>query len=76
MYGVPDKRLGEVVGATLYVAKLIDESSLREFLSSRISHFEIPHYIDQQLVALPRIASGKIAKRQIRQATSERLGLA
>ena len=75
VYAVPDERLGEEVGATLYVTEILDEAAVREFLSDRLAKFEIPRYFHQQLDPLPRIASGKIAKRQIRGEAADRLGL-
>ena len=75
VYAVPDERLGEEVGATLYVTEPLDEAALWEFLSGRLAKFEIPRYVHQQLEPLPRIASGKIAKRQIRGEAVDRLGL-
>ena len=75
VYAVPDERLGEEVGATLYVSDLVDETALHEFLLDRIATFETPRYFHQQTDPLPRIASGKIAKRQIRGEAVERLGL-
>ncbi|MEP4484326.1 MAG: class I adenylate-forming enzyme family protein [Halioglobus sp.] len=66
VYAVPDSRLGEELGATLYVDAEIDEGELREFLSSRLAQFKIPRYIQMQAEGLPRIASGKVDKMNIR----------
>jgi long-chain acyl-CoA synthetase len=41
VYGVPDERLGEEVGATLYVKQPLDEAAVREFLEARLARFEI-----------------------------------
>ena len=62
VYAVPDARLGEELGATLYVDAPVEEGELREFLSTRLAHFKIPRYIQMQAEALPRIASGKVDK--------------
>ncbi len=67
VYAVPDDRLGEEVGATVYCKERVDEPELRRFLSSRLAGFEIPRYFDLGNAPLPRIASGKIFKRQIRE---------
>ncbi len=75
VYGIPDERLGEEVGATLFVTKILNEEELRGFLVKRLSHFEIPRYINQQMSTLPRIASGKIAKRQIRAQAVSQMGI-
>lgn len=66
VYGVPDARLGEEVGATLYCSKVPDEASLREFLGERLAKFKIPRYFRFAAEPLSRIASGKILKRQLR----------
>lgn len=75
VYSVPDQRLGEEVGATIYVAKILDEDEFRTFLAVRLAKFEIPRYFHQTTEPLPRIASGKIAKRQLREEAINRLGL-
>ena len=67
VYGVPDERLGEEVGATVYVEKAITGDELRAFLEPRLARFEIPRYLRFLSEPLPRIASGKILKRQLRQ---------
>lgn len=67
VYSVPDERLGEEVGATLFCPSGIDETELREFLALRLAKFKIPRYIQLREDSLPRIASGKIFKLQIRQ---------
>jgi long-chain acyl-CoA synthetase len=67
VYGVPDARLGEEVGATLYVSQPVDEDELRAFLEPRLARFQIPRYFRITDEPLPRIASGKILKRQLRE---------
>lgn len=75
VYAVPDERLGEEVGTSVYVTEILDESELREFLQERIAKFETPRFIDQTTDPLPRIATGKIAKRDIQAQAIHRLGL-
>jgi len=67
VYAVPDERLGEELGATLYCRQAVDEGELREFLGSRLARFEIPRYFRITTRPLPRIASGKIYKRGLRE---------
>ena len=67
VYSVPDERLGEEVAATIFCDSQINEAELREFLGTRLAKFKIPRYIRQSNDSLPRIASGKIFKLQIRQ---------
>lgn len=73
VYGVPDERLGEEVGATVYSDKQLDADSLREFLGSRLARFAIPRYIRFSDKPLPRTASGKILKRQLREEAAKDL---
>ena len=68
VYAVPDERLGEEVGATLYIREAVGEEELRSFLESRLARFEIPTYFDFRTEPLPRTGSGKIFKRHIRDA--------
>jgi len=71
VYGVPDERLGEEVGATVYAKGPVDQDELREFLGQRIAKFMVPRYVKVETDPLPRIATGKIAKRQLRQEAIE-----
>jgi long-chain acyl-CoA synthetase len=68
VYAVPDERLGEEVGATVYCDDTLDVDALRTFLASRLAGFEVPRFIVKSAKPLPRTPSGKILKRQIRQA--------
>ena len=67
VYAVPDERLGEEVGATIYARDGLDQDSLNEFLLQHVARFKIPRYLRVMTEALPRIASGKIFKRQLRE---------
>jgi long-chain acyl-CoA synthetase len=75
VYGVPDERLGEEVGATVHGPSAADEDELRAFLKPRLAAFEIPRYIRISAAPLPRTASGKILKRQLREEAARELGL-
>ena len=75
VYGVPDERLGEEIGATLYVAAPVQDNELRDFLSSRVARFAVPRYFHFTSEPLPRTASGKILKRELRQEATVRLKL-
>ena len=76
VYAIPDERLGEEVGTTLYVSAAIAEDELTGFLQTRLAKFKIPRHISQQQQPLPRTASGKILKRDLREEACQRLGLA
>jgi long-chain acyl-CoA synthetase len=67
VYAVPDDRLGEEVGATIYTSTEVDENELRGFLLDHIAKFKHPRYLTMSTEPLLRIASGKIDKRRIRE---------
>ncbi|HEX5006903.1 MAG TPA: class I adenylate-forming enzyme family protein, partial [Hyphomonadaceae bacterium] len=73
VYGVPDERLGEEVAATLYVTKPVSEAELRTFLETRLAKFQIPRYFHMVTAPLPRGATGKIMKRDLRTEATKRL---
>ncbi|MCZ6618037.1 MAG: fatty acid--CoA ligase family protein, partial [Gammaproteobacteria bacterium] len=73
VYSVPDERLGEEVGTTVYTRKPITETALRTFLETRLARFEVPRYVHFSDTPLPRTASGKILKRQLREDACARL---
>ena len=73
VYGVPDERLGEEVATTLYVTKPLSEAELRTFLEPRLAKFQIPRYFHMVTEPLPRGATGKIMKRDLRAEATKRL---
>ncbi len=74
---MPDQRLGEEVGATVYAdpQARLGEAELRDFLRGRLAKFKVPRYFRFADEALPRIASGKIFKRRIREEAVNELSL-
>jgi long-chain acyl-CoA synthetase len=66
--GLPDKVLGEEVGAIVQLRSgaTVDEQALREHVSARLASFKVPVRIDIRDEPLPRNANGKIVKRQLR----------
>lgn len=71
VYGIPDERLGEIPCASVMLrqASELSAEQLSDFLSSRIAAFKIPARFFFQYEQLPRIAAGKIAKKELRQRT-------
>ena len=67
VYAIPDERLGEEVGTTIFCDKELNLEELNQFLAERLAKFKIPSQIHVVHEPLPRIASGKIFKRQIRE---------
>jgi acyl-CoA synthetase (AMP-forming)/AMP-acid ligase II len=68
VFGLPDERLGEIVGAVVVLREGVElsEQALRDDLAKHIASFKIPAHIWFGTEQLPRIASGKIFKRQIK----------
>ncbi len=75
VYGIPDERLGEVPCASIMLAKgkELDYEELQRFLKTKIAAFKIPARAFFQTQQLPRIATGKIAKKELRQRAIEQL---
>jgi len=75
VYGIPDDRLGEILCASVMVkgSQILNDEELKKFLSSKIADFKIPERFYFQYEQLPRIASGKIAKKEIRQQVIDQL---
>ena len=72
VFGVPDDRLGEEVGAAVFLrgGATADPDTLRKHCGAKIAAHKIPRYVwlvDEQL---PRNASGKFLKRQLRDTLS------
>ena len=68
VFGVPDERLGEAVGAAIVLRNgaSLDEDGLRAFLGERIAKFKIPAHVWFRTEPLPRNANGKFVKRDLR----------
>jgi long-chain acyl-CoA synthetase len=68
VFGVPHPRLGEEVACAVLpkAGRTLDPESLRAFLTPRLAGFKIPSRIVIVAAPLPRNASGKILKRELR----------
>jgi long-chain acyl-CoA synthetase len=75
VYGIPDERLGEVPCASIMLQQQsrLSAEELTEFLSARIANFKVPARFFFHYEQLPRIAAGKIAKKELRQKTIDLL---
>ena len=69
VFGVPDDRLGEEVGAAVVLkpGQHLEAEALRAHLASRLAKHKIPRYLWFRTEALPRNASGKFLKRELRE---------
>ena len=65
--GVPDTRWGEVPKAVVVLRQgaVADEGELISFCQQRLARFKVPKYV-QFVAQLPRTASGKVLKRDLR----------
>lgn len=72
VFGVPDERLGEEVGAAIVLkaGESLTDAALREHCAAIMAKHKIPRYIWFQEEALPRNASGKFLKRELRERLS------
>ena len=68
VFGLPDERLGEIVGAAVVLREgaSMGAEQLRDHLSGHLAGFKIPAHVWFRTEQLPRIASGKIFKRQLK----------
>ena len=68
VFGLPHERLGEEVAVAIYPreGQTFDEEDLRSFLGQSLASFKIPAHVHVASEPLPRNASGKILKRDLR----------
>ena len=68
-FAVPDERLGEEVGAVVYLApgEHVNAATLREHCREHIAPFKVPSYLWFVDEPLPRNANGKFVKRELRE---------
>jgi acyl-CoA synthetase (AMP-forming)/AMP-acid ligase II len=77
VFGLPDERLGEIVGAAIVVREghSLEAGELKAFLKNHLAGFKIPAHVFFREEQLPRIATGKIFKRQLKADCAAELGL-
>ena len=68
VFGIPEERLGETLCAAicLKAGMELNGDELREFLKGKIAAYKIPSMIETGAIELPRVASGKFSKKQLR----------
>ncbi|WP_019028840.1 class I adenylate-forming enzyme family protein [Colwellia piezophila] len=70
VFALPDERLGEVVGAVVYVGNTsaeISETILQAFVAEHLAKFKVPSKVWIINENLPRLGSGKIDKRTLKE---------
>ena len=77
VFGIPDERLGEklAVRISLNPEKTLSQEELSSFLEKKIAKFKIPELAWFQDEELPKVAAGKIAKKDMREEAIKELGL-
>ncbi|WOJ96158.1 class I adenylate-forming enzyme family protein [Congregibacter brevis] len=72
VFSVPDDRLGEEVGAAIYVkpGETLEAAALREHCKAIVAPFKVPRYIWLLDEPLPRNANGKFVKRALQDSLS------
>jgi long-chain acyl-CoA synthetase len=75
VFGVPDDRLGEEVGVAVVLksGEVLSEEALRAHCSGIMAKHKVPRYIWFMNEPLPRNASGKFLKRELRDQLSPKL---
>ena len=76
VFGVPDERLGEVPAAVIYCEddRALDGPGLLAFLQDKIALYKIPAYVWVHDNPLPKLGTGKIDKKVLRERYSDQLG--
>jgi fatty-acyl-CoA synthase len=66
-----DPRFGEVPAAIIYTEEHLTPEAVTEHCREHLAGYKVPRHVIVQHTPLPRMASGKIARRQIRDAHPE-----
>ena len=68
VFGIPEERLGETlcVAICLKPSAELTEQELRDFLQDKLAAYKIPSSMQIGIEELPRVASGKFSKKQLR----------
>lgn len=69
-FGIPDERMGEELAAVVVPqdGAMLESEAIKRELEQHVGHFEVPARIVVRESPLPRIATGKFAKRKVRDA--------
>jgi len=73
--GIPDRVLGELVGAVVQVkaGATLTQEEVVEHLRPRLAAFKLPVRVDIRAEEMPRTASGKVVKTQLREEMAEKV---
>ncbi len=67
-FGVPDESWGEQLAVVVHTipGASLGPDEVKRFAASKLAHFKVPHYVEVRSEHLPRNATGKILKKDIR----------
>ena len=71
VFGLPDRVLGEVVGAAVHLREPVVTEELQDHVAARLVAHKVPVIIDVHDAPLPRNAAGKLLKRELRSRLEE-----
>ncbi|MFN3590568.1 MAG: class I adenylate-forming enzyme family protein, partial [Thermaurantiacus sp.] len=68
VFGLPDERMGEIVGAVVYLkpGEKLEAEALTEFVKRELAAFKVPARLWMAHEPLPKLGSGKIDKVSLR----------
>ncbi|MGB1685477.1 MAG: AMP-binding enzyme, partial [Pseudomonadales bacterium] len=69
VFGIPDDRLGEEVGVSIFLkpGSRVSAEEIRAFCAEHMAKHKVPRYIWFSPEQLPRNANGKFLKRELRE---------
>lgn len=75
VFGVPDETMGELVAAVVKVhqGQTTTEDEIKAFASEHLARFKVPAFVKIKTEDMPKNASGKILKKDLRQALIDEL---
>ena len=67
-FGVPDETWGEQLAVVVHTVPgaSLGPEDVKRFAAAKLAHFKVPHYVEVRSEQLPRNATGKILKKDIR----------
>ena len=76
VFGLPDERLGEIVGAVIWMkpGSTVDADAMIAFLGQRLAPYKVPAQIWMSNESLPKLGSEKIDKVSLRNQYREAFG--
>jgi fatty-acyl-CoA synthase len=67
VFGVPDERFGETPMAIVYANALTSSADIIALCNAKLADYKVPRYLIFLEEPLPRLATGKVAKRILKE---------